>query len=182
MKRTVAIIKCRPLNVDAWSIAEKYKKAFIGYPAYRKVDAQLSNVIINNKTGFYSLLVDILREDWRSLIADGHDYIKQISFNSNFVKQIDKGSFILVPRPKDGKCYIGLVSGPFELVDRPEWAEEYRELLKEHGKNFEYEEVGSIVQVFPVEEWRHIPFTLVPAWIRYRLLSRNTAGIINNDL
>jgi hypothetical protein len=40
--------------------------------------------------------------------------------------------------------------------------------------------VGDVVQCWRVEKFVPVPFPLIPRWITYRLLSRNTVGVIVN--
>lgn len=175
MKRTVAYIKCRPQDADAWPVAEKYKIAFLGYPVYIDHNHQVSH-----ETKFKNVLVDISKDDWRNCIPPSYKrgYRQQVASNANLVRLIDSGSFVMVPRPGNGLCHIGLVSGKFRIPDNPIWAKDYLSLRKAKNLESEYEYIGDLLQVFPIKEWRSVPFPMVPAWITYRLLSRNTAGVI----
>lgn len=102
--------------------------------------------------------------------------------NMNVVRQIDKGSIVLVPRPQSGFCHAGEVVGEFELIDNPVWAEDYFKLRRKSELETEPEtsHIGDIIQSWKVKKWEKIPFPGIPRWISYRLLSRNTVGIIND--
>lgn len=95
---------------------------------------------------------------------------------------VEPGSIVLVPRVGAGVCYVAEISSRFELVDRPTWADTYLKLRSDHGLKTEPEmsHVGDIVQSWPVVEWRTLVFPALPRWISYRLLSRNTVGVIND--
>ncbi|HSW49182.1 MAG TPA: restriction endonuclease [Bryobacteraceae bacterium] len=74
------------------------------------------------------------------------------------------------------------MTGPFELIDRPDWAEAYLSLRAAQKLPCEvpFDHVADVVQTWPVGDWEELPFAGVPRWISYRLLSRNTAGIVAN--
>ena len=171
-------VKCRPQEVDAAELALRLKRVFIGYPAWRKGK-------IWNKHNVCDSLMDISVPDslWqKDQLAVRDSFKRQVSMNRKFAQSVGKGSFVVIPRPGDGVCHIGRISGKFELIDNPCWADEYLELRRKKGLivGSERSHIGDVIQTWPVEEFRTVAFPLVPSWIRYRLLSRNTLGWINN--
>lgn len=179
MSRVVFYLKCRPQDADVLSLAKQYRRVFVGYPAW-KARGQW------NRHRVSDAIFDLRSGDWTPTDMDEHcqklGYRRQVSLNRRVAKQVEPGSYVLVPRPGAGLCYIGKISGHFELVDDPKWADEYLELRKAQGLPYEPEEryLGDVVQTWPVEELRPVPFPIIPRWIMYRLLSRNTIGIIED--
>ncbi len=170
--------KCRPQKCDAWPIAERARMAFVGYP----VAVAEANVNEWRAVGCRAVLRDLASDAWdHSWIAHlGRGYRSQVSATRKIARMIGEGSIVLVPRPSTGVCYAGEVSGPFQLVDRPEWADQYFELRRASKLDMsrESDHIGDIVQGWPVREWARVRFTAIPRWISYRLLSRNTLGIV----
>lgn len=182
MKPVVFYTKCRP-GLDAWEIAQKYSIAFIGYPPWKPG----KSVAIDGRTGYAEALFNIVEEsNCAGLLIDVPvAYRKQVTANANMARQIGAGSYVIVPRPQDGVCYIGEVTSSFDLVDAPEWADDYVQMLRLKNKLAEdcpgdkvswY--LGDLVQVWHVKEWKTLAFPLLPRWISYRMMSRNTFGVI----
>src|SRR5207245_200609 len=92
------------------------------------------------------------------------------------------GCFAMIPRPGAGLCYVAKIAAPFQLVDHPGWFDEYLDLRGAQGLDIDDRQshVGDVVQCWRVEKFVPIPFPLIPRWITYRLLSRNTIGVIND--
>ena len=81
----------------------------------------------------------------------------------------------------EGVCHIGRIAGSFELVNDPPWADKW---LDSHVNERKKQKIGdeewiaNVVQKWPVEGFAPVPFPLIPRWISYRLLSRDTIGWI----
>jgi len=178
MKNSIVYIKCRPQQCDAWPIANKYRRVFIGYP----VSIDIKSNKKWNDVGCKQVFRDISDPNWQDTWVSAYQrgYRAQVTFNRNILQSIDETSIVLVPRPSSGICYAGRVSSQFELVDRPEWANEYLELRAKQKLDVvnENSHIGDIAQTWSVESWIEIPFPAIPRWISYRLLSRNTIGRI----
>ena len=175
-------VKCRPRGVDAAPIALKHKRVFIGYPPWRKgyawdrhhVSRSLLNLGIEDALWDPGELDPGLKSSHRG----------QITMNRKFAREIEKGDVVLLPRPGEGICYLGRVSGSYELVDDPAWGQEFLDLrVKQDSKDDppDEEDISEIVQCWEVEEWHRCPFPFVPRWISYRLLARNTVGWLDDQ-
>jgi len=181
MPQELFFVKCRPSDADAWPIARDEHRVFIGYPA-RKADADSATNW--RHIGFRNILVDLGASDHDSIttVPLKRGYKSQVSANRNLVRRIEPGSVVLVPRLGSGVCYAAEVSGPFELVDRPSWADAYLALRMERGIDLEPKpsHVSDVVQTWPVAKWHTLAFPSLPKWISNSLLSRRTCGIIKD--
>lgn len=175
-------VKCRPRGVDAASIALKHRRVFIGYPPWRKgytwnrhhISRCLFNLAVDDALWDPGQLDPGLKSSYRG----------QITMNRGFAKEIRKGDVVLLPRPGEGLCYLGRVSGGYELVDNPAWGQEFLDLREKQASKDDppdEEDISEVVQCWEVEEWHRWPFPLVPRWISYRLLSRNTVGWLGDQ-
>jgi len=184
-------VKCRPQRADVQQIALKHNRVFIGYPAWKRG-------VSYDRHAMRGCLLDIgvPQSEWNAAnLQEGLErgYRGEVTKNRNFVAETKPGDYVVLPRPGEGVCYIGRVDSPFEIVNDPEWADEYldfRVQLKlgewEHrlgsdryrGVNEEDESshVADVVQCWHVERWVKVAFPLLPRWITYSLLSRNTKG------
>ena len=130
-------------------------------------------------------LLDISVPDhkWRPEKIRPPKWRPMVSGNRVFARQVGKGSFAVIPRPGQGVCHIGKIDGPFELVDDPEWANDYLCLRRKQGLPVtpEKSHIGDIVQTWPiVKPFKTVPFTCFPRWISFALLSQKTIGWIND--
>jgi hypothetical protein len=104
-------------------LALKYKRVFIGYPAWRK-----GAPYNRHKTRKCLLDISVADSDWRPAQLGVDASRKQITENRNFVRETSPGDFVALPRPGEGICYVGKVDKPFEIVNDPAWANEYLDL------------------------------------------------------
>jgi hypothetical protein len=185
-------VKCRPQRADIQTLALKYNRVFIGYPAWRKGAPY-------NRHKMQKCLLDISvsASDWKTAqFSDDLNggYRRQVMGNRNFVLETAPGDFVVLPRPGEGVCYIGKVDEAFGIVNDPSWADEYLDLRIEQKLGERKRELGvdqyrgiadeesedshiaDVVQSWHVEKWVGIAFPLLPRWITYSLLSRNTKG------
>ncbi len=173
-------VKGKPQGADIIELVLDIRRVFIGYPPWKRGG-------IWDRYDVRRSILDVSDPAWTKGDLDPASvdarYSKQISTNRHLVARIGTGSIVAVPRPGRGLCYLGRVSGPFELVSDPSWADAYLGIRRKQGLETmrESSHVGDIVQGWHVDEWRKIPFPLIPRWITYRLLSRNTMGIINDQ-
>jgi hypothetical protein len=185
-------VKCRPQEADIQTLALKHNRVFIGYPAWRK------GTLYNRHEMKNSLLdISIAASEWDSKkFSDDLNggYRRQVMGNRNFVLETAPGDFVVLPRPGEGVCYIGKVDEAFGIVNDPPWADEYLDLRIEQKLGEKKHELGvdlyrgtadqegedshiaDVVQSWHVEKWVSIAFPLLPRWITYSLLSRNTKG------
>lgn len=170
-------VKCRPQNCDALKLALDRKIAFIGYPAWR---ADAERLWDRNRTS--ASIVDITQENWRTQVEALPGYLKQVAQNHNLASRITAGSLVVIPRPEAGLCYLGRVKDRLRLVDAPDWSDQYFELRRSQRQccKSERHHIGDVVQVWDVERFEPVPLPLIPRWIFYRLLGRNTAGLIGD--
>lgn len=172
-------VKCRPQEADIIDLLLRDKRVFVGYPAWRRNGQWDRHDIAKS-------LLDISVPRWDPGQLDpkrvDRGYSRQVSLNRSFVLEVADGDMVVVPRPAEGICYISRVSGPFELVNDPPWAEGYLDLRRGSGLpcDDERDHIADVVQSWPVEGWIAVPFVLLPRWISYRLLSRNTIGWIED--
>jgi len=171
-------VKCRPQNADLEPIVLKHHRVFIGYPAWKqgyKYDRHcarkwLLDISVSDAVWNHNGLSNELKSSYR----------KQITLNRWYATHVRPDHIVAVPRPAEGLCFLGKIKRRFSLVDDPEWGDEYLELRRTSGLDLEpeAEHIGDVVQCWEVEQWKPIPFPLVPRWISFHLLSRNTIGLL----
>lgn len=150
-------VKCRPQNADAWEICREYRCVFVGYPPRREGP-------VWDRQNVHDSLFDISvpKHEWEPKQISPSKWRRMVSHNRVFALKVGKGSFAVIPRPGQGVCHIGKVSGPFELVSDPRWSEDYLSLREEQGLEVKNSHLGDIVQTWPIEDFRTVPFPLVP--------------------
>jgi hypothetical protein len=148
------------------------RRAFIGYPAWREGveprQGQLREAVVD----FY-----VPDADWRAL-RPKLENPKMSSQTRNFAMNVKVGDIMLVPRPSRGVVFAGRVIRPFEVLDDPPWGDEYLRLREAQGLDTSnmFSHLADIAQCCEVAEFRPLPFTTVPAWVRRSLLGRSTFG------
>lgn len=171
--------KCKPQNADVWEIAERHKVVFFGYPAWR--NNCLALLSEDKLSGYSKALFNVFEQpECANQMNESSGYRRAVTGNANIVKEVKPGSYVIVPRLNEGVCKIGKITGPFTVEDRPLWGPEYISLRK--AKKLDISEIayhiGDVSQIWHVESWETVLFPLIPRWISYRLLSRNTFGRI----
>lgn len=181
MPQVLFFVKCRPQGADVWPIAEIERRVFIGYPLSKVAGARRDSW---RKSGIRSILADLRASDFESIAAvpKRPGYKAQVTINRRLAANVEPGSIVLVPRVESGVCYAGEVSDYFELVDHPIWGDAYLDLRRKAGLKVEpeYSYIGDVVQTWSVRRWHTLVFPALPRWISYRLLSRNTVGVIRD--
>jgi len=168
--------RCRPQESNPIDLVLKERRVFIGYPAFR--------IDVEPRRGHLRETIVDLRcsdEEWEKLRPSfDKNQKKQYQQNRNFIQSIERGAIALVPRPDRGVVYAGRVVAPFELIDNPPWGDAYLAFRRDHGLKVEDEfgHLGDVAQCCEVDQFRPIPFPLIPAWIRRSLLGRSTYGQI----
>lgn len=165
--------RCRPQDSDAIDIVLRERRIFIGYPAFRAGVEQRRDRLRESVIDFWCS-----DDEWAQLKPGLGSEAKQYQQNRNFVRTINCGAIALVPRPSRGVVYAGRVIGRFEVLDNPPWADDYIELRSKQGLKTDNEPyiLADVAQCCEVDNFRAIPFPLVPAWIRRSLLGRSTYG------
>lgn len=171
-------VKCRPQDADIKPLVLTHCRVFIGYPPWRQGGHW-------NRHTIKQAILDLSDAHWDAsqLRADrGRSWRQQISQNRWFAQNIQAGDMVVVPRPGEGVCYISRVTGGFELVNDPPWADQYLDLRRKSGLQCsnEADHIADVVQSWPVDNWKKVPFAYLPRWISYRLLSRTTIGLIED--
>lgn len=186
MEQAAFFVKCHPQDADIVDLAREVRRVFIGYPPFRQGGREAFN-----PRRVRDAVVDISsdNETWTKEMARleqlDRGYRSKVTQNRNMALSIAKGSVAVVPRPGRGLVYAGRTSGAFELVHSPAWANRYLEIrkaLKLEAKDAA-SHVGDVVQTWPIDApgLVAIPFPLLPGWISYQLLSRQTAGWIYDN-
>jgi hypothetical protein len=171
----VFFCRCRPQEADPIDLVVHERRVFIGYPAWRDG--------VEPRRGHLRDAIIDLRcsdEEWSRLYSGFGKDRKHYQQNRNFVHAVGLGSIALVPRPSRGLIYAGRIVGPFELLDDPPWSEEYLNLRRKQGFETDdmFSHLGDVAQCWGVDQFRPLPFPLIPAWIRRSLLGRSTYGRI----
>jgi hypothetical protein len=170
--------KGRPQGADIAQFSVEHGRVFIGYPPWRR-EKELDHRLLPDS------IIDVGSEDPSSAYPPKQR--TQFTKNKNLVRKIDSAeeAYVLVPRPGQGVCYVGRVTGKFRVENDPVWANEYLSLRKRQklGIDDEAGHIGDVVQCWPVKFSKSsIPFTLIPGWIRYQNMGRVTAGIVHNNV
>lgn len=165
------------------------KRVFIGYPPFKDGEDFDENNIksctfdISNVETFDSIRDDVFIPKF----CEEKSYLKQIKTNFNLVKEARPGSFVIIPRPKEGSYYIGKIK-KFELTDNPTWIDKYKESRLKQGLKWNEDEynhqyhVGDIIQSWVMEDegFKEVSASKFPAWIRYSLFGRRTVGRVKD--
>ena len=175
MSSTVFLSRNKPQGADVIDICVKRKCTFIGYPAWRKDYSGLIDMI--------DLALDwdkITKEPWDEM-CNKPAYRRQITTNWNLVHEIKPGCITLIPRPDRALVYAGRVK-EFFFDSNPAWGLEYIELRREQGLSVEntISHLGDVAQGWRVDEWREVPFSSYPAWIRKSFFGRSTVARIHS--
>lgn len=168
--------KGRPQGADIAQFSLDQGRIFIGYPPWRR-GAELDLRSVGRS------IVDVLNEDPTTAYPIKHR--KQFTKNQNMVREIHgaEEAYVFMPRPAEGVCHVGRVTGDFRVENRPSWVKDYLALREKQELDVEdgYEShVGDVVQCWPVEFGPPVPFPLIPGWIRYQIMGRQTAAVIRD--
>ncbi|WP_340693308.1 restriction endonuclease [Hyphomonas sp.] len=169
MARIVFYVRNRPQSCDAMEIAKLAKMAFIGYPLWRE---NASNFESDLATSIISPATD--EENWtreHSRPRTPHKTPK--STNRNLVRDAQRGSIVVCPRPAEGVVFVGRTL-EFVVESNPSWGTEYIKLRQRAGLDTDPENRhwGDVAQGWRVDEWKPIPLVHIPAWMRYSLFGR----------
>jgi|GEM_PF-3780837 len=165
--------RAKPRQSDAWPIFRDVKRVFIGYPMVRKGAAydprNLASCLVNPACD---------EAEWAEQ-CDRPDYRRDYASNRNLARDVAPGSIVVIPRPASGLAHLGRISGPFEIVNDPQWLDDYMKLRKAqhvYGDESGNQHGADVAQGWPVEAWVSVPLAAVPGWIRRSLFGRSTYG------
>lgn len=102
------------------------------------------------------------------------------------IRKIGLNSIAMTPRPSLGVVYCGRVNGPFNLVDDPEWYEDWERIWSLQYPGDDASDpasylAGEVAQLWHVDRFVPVPVPRIPAWIRRSLFGRSTYGIVPVD-
>ena len=180
MNQTIVFfVRSKPQGADIIDLVREEKRVFIGYPLYKR-DSRY------DETSIKSCMYDISQPESIDMKNIPSKFSRQIRKNINLVRAAIRNSYVIIPRPKQGKYYVGKIT-EFELVNNPAWKNRYKQLREKQGLKWEKKEggsqyhVGDIVQSWKVEkEFEPILLYKFPAWVRYSLFGRSTTGRIGD--
>ena len=174
----VFYVKCRPQGCDAVELAKKYSITFIGYPIWKngweaiKDPRNVSKALIHPKD----------RWERQNEIHEKYCSKRKASENHNLYNDVVPGSFIIVPRVREGLCYIGIVDKTLEIVSNLPWLTCYFEMREKQGLSCEgpLDHAADVCQVWHMQDngFEEVALHELPGWILYRLMARNTVGRI----
>lgn len=166
--------RCKPQRVDALKIALDNQRIFIGYPlGVRGAKYAPRNL--------KSCVVDLLSDNDTWLAAHlASDRRKEYNGNRNLVRKVVDGSIAMIPRPEHGVVYCGRVVGDFELVDNPAWYDAYMAIRGDTDTDETWHS-ADIGQCWRVDDFKPLPISRIPGWIRRSLYGRSTYGVIHPD-
>ena len=162
--------RARPQNCDAFKIFKKAGRVFIGYPLVRMDESynpkSLANCLVNP---------DCPEAEWEEQIAGqvGREYTR----NRNFISKVEPGSIVVIPRPSDGVVYVGRITGKFEIVNFPNWGEDYlnvRRDMKLDDDDDKNHHIADVAQGWEIDKYIPIDYSRLPGWLRRSLLGRST--------
>lgn len=75
---------------------------------------------------------------------------RQFTRNQNLVQEIsaDSETYVYLPRPGEGVCFVGRVKGAFRVENKPNWIDDYLALRRQQGLDCanQASHVGDVVQ------------------------------------
>ena len=109
---------------------------------------------------------------------------REYTRNRNFIRSVTEGSIVVIPRPEHGIAHLGRISGPFEIVDDPPWAQTYLDVRGRQDLDLDdqnHHHVADVAQGWPVED-DFVPVDLprLPGWLRKSLLGRSTYNVLQS--
>jgi len=168
----------KPQSADIIEMVLEYNRVFIGYPPFKKD-------IKYDENNLQSCMWNISKDQFEKKDVLDEKFYRSIKINQNIVKEVNPGSFVIIPRPEMGKYFVGEIK-KFELVNNPEWKEYYKNLRLSQKKKWHEDKYGSkyhigdIAQSWEVEEFKKFSPYLFPNWIRHSLFGRSTLGRVKD--
>jgi hypothetical protein len=166
--------RCKPQYADVIDIVLSERRIFIGHPMAREGATY-------NPKNLKSCVVDPSCEDDEWAVAHASsDKRRQFNQNRNLIRNVQKGSIAMVPRPSRGVIYCGKIISDFELEDAPGWYEKYMDIRGDTDGEDTWH-AADVAQGWRVDQFKPIPVPRIAAWIRRSLFGRSTYGVIHPD-
>ena len=196
-KPIVFFVRNLPQGADIIEFVLKEKKVFVGYPPFKKCkecekvewdqgpgDGEIKKCMFDISE-FISRPDEIKEMGYVHQNSPKADFRRQVIANINLCRDAVKGSFVIVPRLKKGKCYVGKIKG-FKLVEKPKWRE-YKKIREEQGlppwnekKHSPQYHIGDIVQSWEVEGFKEISADKLPEEMKKSLSAPRSAGRVKD--
>lgn len=162
--------RARPQKCDALKVFLDARRVFIGYSLVRKGETY-------DPQALEACLVDprCSDEEWRKQTTGREN--RNFTRNRNFIPSVTEGSIVVIPRPSQGAAYLGRVTGLFEIVSAPRWAQAYLDLRERQRLNVDdhhSHHIADVAQGWRIDEYRRVDLSRIPGWMRRSLLGRST--------
>jgi hypothetical protein len=179
--------RCKPQDADIIELVKQKKRVFIGYPAWKQQGYQKWD----EETDFSSIdpldyLYDLTTYDKQTISLPAEyrqkSWKSQVVQNSNLVNDVSPGSYVLIPRARQGVCYIGKVKR-YETIG-PHLLLAYQKIRAQQGLKTKpvWSHAGDVMQSFLLEEEpKPISLYHFPGPIRRTLFGRRTWGRIQKE-
>ena len=170
--------RAKPQGCDAFEIFERARRVFIGHPLLRSGRKYDPNDL---QRCLVALTVD--DEEWsrEKEAKEANDQWKmQYTQNRNLVRQVTRGSIVVIPQLREGVVCVARITGDYDIVNAPDWAEDYLTLRKRQrldANDAENRHIADVAQGWTVDEYRRVDFTRIPGWIRRTMLVRGAYAV-----
>ncbi len=164
--------RARPQGCDAIEIFKQARCVFIGYPLVRRganYNPQELTACLVNPT--------CPDDEWAEQIAGRRS--RMYSRNRNFIPTVTLGSIVLIPRPSDGIAYLGRIKSNFKIFNCPDWGQGYLQVRSEQCCDIQDEinqHIADVAQGWEIDQYIPIDYSMLPGWLRGKLLGRSTFG------
>lgn len=151
------------------ALLRRWNRVFVGYPPWSSADPDDDRILDISAAGF---------DPKRGFPEAGRHHA---ATNAGLARDVVPGSYVLVPRPGEGQCHIGLVDRRFELFLDDAYIQEATSVARSKGHGGSDRDImGDVVQTWPVRAWQTVEFVHLPGWVRSSLRTSNTAGRIHH--
>ena len=161
--------RAKPWGEDALDIFQQASRVFIGYPLWKTEEKDPHKLRC-------CLIDPTCSDDEWECYRQSRQIGRMHTRNRNFIPCVTKGSIVVIPRPEEGAIYVGRINGPFEIVDSPDWREDYLRLRECQGLEQKDEHIAEVAQGWPVDKYKRFPLSVVPGWMRRSMFGRSTFG------
>lgn len=170
--------RAKPQDFDALEIFKRAGRVFIGYPLLRIGHKYAPN---NLRHCLVNLAVD--DEEWAHEQQANDLFVNRHTMNRNLVRKVTPGSITVIPRPREGAAYIARITGDYDIVNAPDWAQDY--LTSRENQGLDANDAGKhhiadVAQGWDIDEYRRVDVTQLPAWIRRTMHSRGTYAVFDD--
>lgn len=170
--------RCRPQRADARTIATKHRIVFVGYCPWTVPPEE------RDPHNIRSGAIDLSEAEsgWKEKLSKpGHS--KKVAEHRNRAHEIDVGSMVIVPRVEEGVAYVAPVAERFQLINDPPWLDEYLRLRREQELDTAptHSHAGDVAQIWRTEDFRSVPFPLIPAWVSRSLFGQSQIARLRHE-